>query len=171
MIHVYIDNEFDAVRMQGRYLQQVIAIGAWLCDDAYARVDSFYSLVRPAGFYRLTPHVRRMTHLKDAQIQRASLFPQVADRFIEWLQAHAGGEEIRLSGKEFALLRYMVQNEGIVLSRDRLEQHLWNFDYAGGSNVIDVYIRYLRKKVDEGYEQKLIHTVRGHGYVIRQEKP
>lgn len=96
MIHVYIDNEFDAVRMQGRYLQQVIAIGAWLCDDAYARVDSFYSLVRPAGFYRLTPHVRRMTHLKDAQIQRASLFPQVADRFIEWLQAHAGGEEIRL---------------------------------------------------------------------------
>ena len=78
-----------------------------------------------------------------------------------------GGEEIRLSGKEFALLRYMVQNEGIVLSRDRLEQHLWNFDYAGGSNVIDVYIRYLRKKIDEGREPKLIHTVRGAGYVLK----
>lgn len=80
-----------------------------------------------------------------------------------------GGKEISLSGKEFALLRYMVQNEGIVLSRERLEQHLWNFDYAGGSNVIDVYIRYLRRKIDEGYETKLIHTVRGAGYVLRAE--
>ena len=84
-------------------------------------------------------------------------------------QVKRGGKDIKLSGKEFALLRYMVQNEGIVLSRDRLEQHLWNFDYAGGSNVIDVYIRYLRKKIDEGYEQKLIHTVRGAGYVLRAE--
>ena len=84
-------------------------------------------------------------------------------------QVTRGGEEIRLSGKEFALLRYMAQNEGIVLSRDRLEEHLWNFDYAGGSNVIDVYIRYLRKKIDEGHERKLIHTVRGAGYVLRAE--
>ena len=78
-----------------------------------------------------------------------------------------GGEEISLSGKEFALLRYMVQNEGIVLSRDKLEQHIWNYDYAGGSNVIDVYIRYLRRKIDEGREPKLIHTVRGAGYVLK----
>lgn len=84
-------------------------------------------------------------------------------------QVFRGGQEIRLSGKEFALLRYMAQNEGIVLSRDRLEEHLWNFDYAGGSNVIDVYIRYLRKKIDEGHERKLIHTVRGAGYVLRAE--
>ncbi|MFR4145772.1 MAG: winged helix-turn-helix domain-containing protein [Mediterraneibacter gnavus] len=70
------------------------------------------------------------------------------------------GHEIKLSGKEFALLRYLIQNTGIVLSRDRLEQHLWNYDYAGGSNVIDVYIRYLRKKIDEGSQTKLIHTVR-----------
>ena len=73
-----------------------------------------------------------------------------------------GGQEVKLSGKEFALLRYMI-------SRDRLEEHLWNFDYAGGSNVIDVYIRYLRKKIDEGHEPKLIHTVRGAGYVLKDE--
>lgn len=79
------------------------------------------------------------------------------------------GHEIKLSGKEFALLRYLIQNTGIVLSRDRLEQHLWNYDYAGGSNVIDVYIRYLRKKIDEGSQTKLIHTVRGAGYVMRAE--
>ena len=50
-----------------------------------------------------------------------------------------------------------------------MEQHLWNYDYEGGSNVIDVYIRYLRKKIDEGEEQKLIHTVRGAGYVLKEE--
>ena len=79
------------------------------------------------------------------------------------------GREISLSGKEYTLLRYMMQNQGIVLSRDKLEQHIWNYDFAGGSNVIDVYIRYLRRKIDEGHEKKLIHTVRGAGYVLRAE--
>ena len=62
----------------------------------------------------------------------------------------------------------MVQNAGTVLSRDRLEEHLWNYDYMGSSNVIDVYIRYLRKKIDEGHDVKLIHTVRGAGYVLKE---
>ena len=79
-----------------------------------------------------------------------------------------GGKEINLSGKEFTLLRYMIQNKGIVLSRERLEQHIWNYDFCGSSNVIDVYIRYLRKKVDDGFPQKLIHTVRGAGYVLKE---
>ena len=78
-----------------------------------------------------------------------------------------GGREITLSAREYTLLRYMMQNQGIVLSRDKLEQHIWNYDYTGGSNVIDVYIRYLRRKIDDGYEPKLIHTVRGAGYVLK----
>lgn len=84
-------------------------------------------------------------------------------------QVYRGGRSITLSGKEFAILRYMIQNPGIVLSRDKLEQHVWNYDYTGGSNVIDVYIRYLRKKIDEGHEKKLIHTVRGVGYVLKEQ--
>ncbi len=96
MIHVYIDNEFDAVRMHGRYLQQVIAIGAWLCNDAFERVDSFYALVRPAGFQRLSLHVRKMTHLRDDQIRQAMKFPDVADRFLAWMRTHANGEEITM---------------------------------------------------------------------------
>ena len=79
-----------------------------------------------------------------------------------------GEQEIILSSREFAVLRYLIQNAGMVLSREKLEQHIWNYDYAGGSNVIDVYIRYLRKKIDEGFEPKLIHTVRGAGYVLRE---
>ena len=63
-----------------------------------------------------------------------------------------------------------MQNAGIVLSREKLENHVWDYDYSGGSNVIDVYIRYLRKKIDEGQAHKLIHTVRGHGYVLREEE-
>lgn len=76
--------------------------------------------------------------------------------------------EITLSSKEFSILEYMIRNKGIVLSRDKIEQHIWNYDYAGGSNVVDVYIRYLRKKIDENFEPKLIHTIRGAGYVLKE---
>jgi len=76
---------------------------------------------------------------------------------------------IELSAKEFAILEYMMQNVGIVLSRERLEEHIWSYEYQGASNMIDVYIRYLRIKIDKNYEPKLIHTVRGVGYVLREK--
>lgn len=77
---------------------------------------------------------------------------------------------ISLSSREFAILEYMILNKNIVLSRDNLERHVWSYDYEGSSNMIDVYIRYLRKKIDEGFSPKLIHTVRGAGYVLKVEK-
>lgn len=76
--------------------------------------------------------------------------------------------EIVLSSKEFAVLEYMIRNQGIVLTREKIEQHIWNYDYEGGSNVVNVYIRYLRKKIDDNFQPKLIHTVRGTGYVLRE---
>ena len=86
MLHVYIDNEFDAVRMHGKYLQQVIAIGAVLCDEQYRFMDTFYALIRPAGFQRLSHHVRKITHLRDEDIRKAEKFPAVIDHLIAWLQ-------------------------------------------------------------------------------------
>ncbi|MCD8068943.1 MAG: response regulator transcription factor, partial [Lachnospiraceae bacterium] len=80
-----------------------------------------------------------------------------------------GGVEITLSAKEYALLEYLMHNAGIILSREKIEDHIWNYDYEGGTNVVDVYISYLRRKIDGGQEKKLIHTVRGRGYVIREE--
>lgn len=77
------------------------------------------------------------------------------------------GREIVLSAKEFAILEYLLRNKGAVLSREKIESHIWNFDYEGGSNVVDVYIRYLRKKIDDGFAPKLIHTIRGVGYTIK----
>ena len=76
------------------------------------------------------------------------------------------GKEIRLSAKEYALLAYLMHNPDRVVSREQIENHIWDFSYEGGTNVVDVYIRYLRKKIDEDFEPKLIQTVRGYGYRI-----
>jgi len=80
------------------------------------------------------------------------------------------GRPISLTGREYALLEYMARNRDVVLTRNQIEQSIFNYEYDGSSNVVDVYIRYLRKKVDEGFGRKLIHTVRGTGYVLRNEE-
>ena len=74
---------------------------------------------------------------------------------------------IKLSTREFTILEYMIRNKERVLSREQIEQHIWNYDYEGGTNVIDVYIRYLRKKIDDNFSPKLIHTIRGIGYILK----
>ena len=81
-----------------------------------------------------------------------------------------GGKDIELSAKEFSILEYMMRNKGIVLSRDKIEQNAWDFTYEGGSNIVDVYIRYLRKKIDDDFDIKLIHTKRGAGYVLSENQ-
>lgn len=75
---------------------------------------------------------------------------------------------ISLTAKEYEILEYLIRNKGIILSREKIENHVWNFDYSGGTNVIDVYIRYLRKKIDDPYDKKLIRTIRGFGYMIEE---
>ena len=126
-------------------------------------------LVKPFAFEELLARVRVLLR-KPEEMPKTCYTIADLEVHLDTHKVIRGKEEIRLSGKEFALLRYMVQNAGIVLSRDRLEQHLWNYDYMGSSNVIDVYIRYLRKKIDDGREKKLIHTVRGVGYVLKEEE-
>lgn len=126
-------------------------------------------LVKPFAFEELLARVRVLLRAPSTP-QGACL--QLADltMHLDTHKVFRGTKEISLSGKEFALLRYLMQNQGIVLSREKIEQHLWNYDYTGGSNVIDVYIRYLRKKIDTNFTPKLIHTVRGAGYVLRVEE-
>lgn len=80
------------------------------------------------------------------------------------------GKEITLTAKEYSILEYLMHNKEIVLSREKIQQHIWNYDYEGGSNIIDVYIRTLRNKIDAKFDQKLIQTVRGLGYVIKSEE-
>lgn len=79
-------------------------------------------------------------------------------------------EDIELTKKEFDLLLYLVENKNKVLSRDKILETVWGFDYFGDTNVVDVYIRYIRSKIDDKYKEKYIYTVRGVGYVIKDEK-
>lgn len=123
-------------------------------------------LVKPFAFEELLARIRVLLR-KPQDIPTACCRLDNLEVHLDTHKVLRGGQEITLSGKEFALLRYMIQNTGVVLSREKMEQHLWNYDYAGGSNVIDVYIRYLRRKIDEGFDTKLIHTVRGSGYVLK----
>lgn len=76
--------------------------------------------------------------------------------------------QLRRSAREYALLEYLIRNKGIILSREQIENNLWNYDYAGGTTGVDVYISYLRKKLDGGHEKKLLHTVRGMGWVLKE---
>lgn len=78
------------------------------------------------------------------------------------------GERVELTRREYALLEYMLRNKRVVLTRDQILQTVWGYDYCGDTNVVDVYIRYLRSKVEEPFHKKYIHTVRGVGYVLKE---
>ena len=123
-------------------------------------------LVKPFAFEELLARIRAMLRKKEGRAQNRCVIADLSIDF-DTRSVMRGTVPISLSSKEFSILEYLANNQGIVLSRDRIEQHIWNYDYEGGSNVVDVYIRYLRKKIDDGFEPKLIHTVRGAGYVLK----
>ena len=77
------------------------------------------------------------------------------------------GLKVDLTAKEFALLEYLLRKKGKLVTRGMILDHVWDMDYDGGSNLVEVYINYLRRKVDRAFEPKLIHTIRGSGYVLR----
>jgi DNA-binding response OmpR family regulator len=85
----------------------------------------------------------------------------------ETYEVYRDGVLKELTKKEFDLLAYLLENQGIVLTREKILNNVWGFDFEGETNVVDVYIRFLRSKLDDGYEDKLIHTVRGAGYIIK----
>ena len=88
------------------------------------------------------------------------------------LQSHSvtyGEEELTLTKKEYELLKYLLENKNIALSREKMLSRVWEYEYIGDTNVVDVYIRYLRQKIDQKYNIKLISTVRGVGYIIKDE--
>lgn len=127
-------------------------------------------LVKPFAFEELLARLRVMLRKSTAALSNTNII-EIANLKVD-LNTHKvyrGGQEIELSNKEFSILRYLSINRGVVLSREKIEEHIWNYDYAGSSNVVDVYIRYLRRKIDDNYEPKLIRTVRGAGYVLREK--
>lgn len=129
-------------------------------------------LVKPFAFEELLARIRVMIRRGTAKEASGEVnVLEIADLRVDTKshQVWRAGKRIELSSREYEILEYMMRNQGMVLSRKNIEEHVWNYDYMGGSNMIDVYIRYLRKKLDDGFDKKLIHTVRGSGYVLRRE--
>lgn len=87
--------------------------------------------------------------------------------YLDRHEVQANGHSVALTKKEFELLTYLIRNKNIVLTRDRILEEVWGYDYIGDTNVVDVYIRYLRSKIDEVVDRKYIHTIRGIGYVAK----
>lgn len=137
-------------------------------EDRVAGLDAGADdyLVKPFDFDELLARVRAIVRRGG---ERASSVMVCGDLKLDSSarSVERGGKEISLTAKEFDILEYMMQNEGKVLSRDKLSNHIWNYDYDGGSNVIDVYVHHLRRKVDGGFEQKKIITVKGAGYMVK----
>ena len=125
-------------------------------------------LVKPFEFEELMARLRALTRRRDALKSNTCVCGDLTVDIARH-RVTRGDTELTLTAKEFALLEYLIRNKGLVLSREQIETNLWSGDYIVGSNVVDVYIRMLRKKVDADFEPKLIHTVRGYGYVLREE--
>jgi two-component system OmpR family response regulator len=108
-------------------------------------------------------HTGKSENSKKHEYALADLLVNTATR-----QVTRGGKPIELTKREFDLLCYLLKNKRIVLNREQLLNEVWGFEYAGDTNVVDVYIGYLRKKIDHGHETALIHTVRGVGYTMKE---
>jgi heavy metal response regulator len=125
-------------------------------------------LTKPFAFQELVARVRallrRRPEGKQPTLQIADLTLDPARRTV-----YRGDLKIDLTTREFALLDYFMRNEGRVLTRTMITEHVWDYDFDSETNVIDVYVNYLRKKIDSGRDQKLIHTVRGVGYIMKTE--
>ena len=125
-------------------------------------------LVKPFSYEELLARIRVLVRRNSSQLTSVL---KVGDLEIDTVSKTVTrqGNPITLTGKEFRLLEYMMHYPGILLSRDQLSQRAWDSTFEGGSNIVDVYIGYLRKKIDDGYEHKMIRSIRGQGY--RLEEP
>lgn len=126
-------------------------------------------LVKPFDFQELLARIRVLTRKQvGSTSNRYTLEDLTLD--VETHQVFRGGQEIILLPKEFSALECLIRNKGTVVTRRQMEDTIWNYEDAPSSNNLDVYISKLRKKIDEGYDIKLLHTIRGVGWVLRGEK-
>ena len=139
-----------------------------LVEDKVKGLDSGANdyLTKPFAFEELLARVRALLRKTPDQ---PSTTLKAGDLELD-LRTHKvlrAGRELVLSAKEFALLEYLVRNQGAIVTRTMISEHVWDINFDTATNVIDVYINYLRRKIDSGRAKKLIHTVRGKGYVLK----
>lgn len=124
-------------------------------------------LTKPFAFSELLARVRALLRRKSDMVSELN----IDDLKIDLLSRRVFREnkEITLSPKEFSILEYLLRNKGRILSRTQIIENVWGYNYDPNTNIVDVHIKYLREKIDKDFSKKLIHTIRGTGYVVREE--
>lgn len=163
----------ENMRKSGNNTPVILLTAKDTIDDRVRGLDAGSDdyLTKPFAYEELSARIRALSR-RPVTTEQISNILSIANLQMD-LASHEvrrEDERIKLSAKEFAILEYMLRNQGQVLAREQIEQQAWSYDFEGGSNVVDVYIRYLRKKIDSNYEPKLIHTVRGIGYILKIEE-
>lgn len=128
-------------------------------------------LVKPFAFEELLARIRVVLRKNFVSGEDSGNILKIANLTVDCNKHEVFRDEIsiKLSAKEFSILEYMMRNKGRVVSKEKIEEHVWDFDYEGGSNIVEVYIKFLRKKIDNDFSPKLIHTIRRVGYVLKVE--
>lgn len=125
-------------------------------------------LTKPFAFEELLARIRAILRKSDSHVTTTL---KVSDLELDLIthKVKRGDKDIELTAKEYSLLEYMMRNTGTIVTRTMISEHVWDIDFDTFTNVIDVYINYLRNKIDSGFRKKLIHTVRGRGYILKEE--
>ncbi len=158
------------LRARGIQTPSIFLTAKGTVDDRVLGLDAGADdyLVKPFSFAELLARIRvvlrRGTEAAPPVLQVADLVLDPASRIVE-----RGGQRLELSAKQFALLHYLMRQAGQVVDRTMIQEHVWNYEFDGLTNVVDVHINRLRNKVDKGFDRPLIHTLRGVGYVLREE--
>jgi two-component system copper resistance phosphate regulon response regulator CusR len=163
----------EVLRQIRRRNQQVPVLVLTASDAVADKVENFETgaddyLTKPFAFAELLVRIKAL--LRRGPVSRASVL-RVADLELDRLsqQVRRAGRRVELTSKEYALLEYLMVNAGRVLSRTMIIDHVWDQSFDGATNIVDVYVRHLRNKVDDPHELKLIRTVRGAGYMVSDE--
>jgi heavy metal response regulator len=159
-----------ALRASKKTLPIIMLTAKTSTEDKVEGLDSGADdyLTKPFAFAELLARVRSL--LRRGASEKSTLL-KVADLELDTVshKAKRGGKSIELTAKEYSLLEYLMRNKERELSRTLITEHIWDYNFDTGTNIIDVYVNHLRNKVDDGFTVKLIHTVRGVGYVMREE--
>ena len=166
-------NGFEVLRIirERKILTPVLMLTAKDADeDVITGLDTGANdyLTKPFSFAVLCARIRAMLRVKESVtgsiLEIADLNIDTTTRVVK-----RGDNIIELSSKEYSILEYLMRNKGIIVSKERIEENIWNYEYEGTSDIIKVYIHHLRKKIDDNYEKKLLHTVKNVGYVIKED--
>jgi heavy metal response regulator len=162
----------NTMRKSGNDLPVLMLTAKGTVEDRVKGLDTGADdyLVKPFAISELLARVRSLLRRKK-ESGTPSTTLSIGDLTLDLVshKATRGGTVIDLTSKEFALLEYFIRNKNKTLNRSAITEHIWNYNFDTGTNIIDVYINHLRAKIDGGFPKKMIHTVRGVGYVMKDQ--